>query len=328
MSRHLHIVCLGSPYPADCGNSIDTFEKIRALRDSGIKIHLHLLKHKNGIDQELINYCETINSYSNYKKSINIDSLTNNLLENDFPILMEDIFIPNLLKSIRTGKRKIVIRVQTESFYQNEINKKSYPWLGLITRVGHKKCYSLPRDLLYACISENLAIALKQKKILEHTEFLPPFVTWQEVKCGTGMGSFCLYHGNLSDPANEKTAIWLLEKIFNKIRFPFVVAGKKPSRRISKLAHLYSHTCIVANPSKKEIDDLVQKAHINIVPSFQPGKVYKLLHSLFEGRHCLTNEMAVKNTNLAGACHIANDCQNKIEAIRYLITKPFLYKSN
>ncbi len=324
MSRHLHIVCLNAPYPADCGNSIDKFEKILALHNSGVNVHLHLLKCNDKVDAELNKHCENVNTYPNLDSSSNIESLVTHLNKNNFPVLIEDVYHPGILNSIERDKRKIVIRVQTENFHREEIDKGKKSFINLFFQKSHhKKKIRLPADLLYACISENHVISLRQKYHLPQVKLLLPFVTCREIKCGTGMGNFCLYHGNLSDPANEKMAIWLLEKVFSEIRFPFIIAGKNPSRRINKLAHLYSHTCIVANPSKEEIDDLVQKAHINIVPSFQPGKIYKLLHSLFEGRHCITNDMAVRNTNLAGACYIANDCRDKIEVIKHLITKPF-----
>jgi hypothetical protein len=128
----------------------------------------------------------------------------------------------------------------------------------------------------------------------------------------------------LSLPPNEKTAIWLLEKVFSEIRYPFIIAGKNPSRRIHKLAQLYSHSCIVANPSQSQIDDLIQKAQINIIPSMEAecGK-YKLLHSLFRGRHCVTNHNMVTDTGLEKACHIANDSRSKIETIKRLMSVPF-----
>jgi hypothetical protein len=173
------------------------------------------------------------------------------------------------------------------------------------------------------CYSETDVTCVREKYQLASVEVLPPFITWQEVKCGDGTGNFCLYHGNLSDPDNERMAIWLLEKVFSEVRVPFIIAGKNPSRRLNKLAQLYANACIVANPSRSEIDDLVQKAHINIVPSFSTGGKYKLLHSLFEGRHCITNEASVQDTNLADVCHVANDSRSKIATIRALINKPF-----
>jgi hypothetical protein len=133
-----------------------------------------------------------------------------------------------------------------------------------------------------------------------------------------------LYHGNLSVPENEKAAVWLLTHVFPKIRIPLVVAGKDPSNRLDKMAHLCQHTCLVANPSGTEINELVRKAHINILPSFSTtGIKLKLLHALFEGRHCVTNEAMVKGTGLEPACHIGMNATAMASIITQLHHQPF-----
>lgn len=124
------------------------------------------------------------------------------------------------------------------------------------------------------------------------------------------MGTFCLYHGNLGVAENEKAAIWLLNEVFFKIKVPLVIAGKNPSRRLDKLAHLCQHTCLVANPSDTELNDLVRLAHINILPSFSDtGIKVKLLHALFEGRHCVVNDAMVNGTGLGNGLSCGNQCQ-------------------
>ena len=51
------------------------------------------------------------------------------------------------------------------------------------------------------------------------------------------------------------------------------------------------HTCLVANPSEMEMQDMIAKAQINILPSFNnTGIQIKLLNALFNGRHCLVNK--------------------------------------
>ena len=64
MSRHLHIVCLGSPWPADYGGAIDMFYRLKALHETGILVHLHYFTYKNqGNPTELNQYCESIRLY-------------------------------------------------------------------------------------------------------------------------------------------------------------------------------------------------------------------------------------------------------------------------
>jgi glycosyltransferase involved in cell wall biosynthesis len=112
--------------------------------------------------------------------------------------------------------------------------------------------------------------------------------------------------------------------VFSKIKVPFVVVGKNPSRRLDKMAHLYQHTCLVANPSDGEINDLIQKAHVNILPSFNStGIKIKLLHALFEGRHCVVNEAMVRGTGLEAACHIGTNAESFASILLQLQHHPF-----
>jgi hypothetical protein len=135
-----------------------------------------------------------------------------------------------------------------------------------------------------------------------------------------------LYHGNLSVPENEEAALWLLRNVFNKVKMPFVIAGKKPSRRLMKMAHIYQHTCIVADPSETELHDLIQKAHINVLPCFNKettGIRLKLLHALYDGRHCVVNESMVRGTGLEDACHIGANANAIASIITQLQFHPF-----
>ena len=108
-----------------------------------------------------------------------------------------------------------------------------------------------------------------------------------------------MYHGNLSINENEEAAEWLLKNVFNNLAIPFVIAGKIPSQRLEALAHPHEHTCLVANPSEKEMQDMIAKAQINILPSFNnTGIKLKLLNALYSGRHCLVNKAGVEGPGL------------------------------
>jgi glycosyltransferase involved in cell wall biosynthesis len=154
--------------------------------------------------------------------------------------------------------------------------------------------------------------------------FLPSFIGWNFPLCKEGVGTFCLYHGNLSVSENEEAAAWLLEKVFNDLNLPLVVAGKNPSARLERLAHAKQHTCLVANPSEKEMQDLIQKAQVNILPSFtDSGIKFKLLNAVFCGRHAVVNDAMTKGTHLESACHIAGNADAFKSILTQLYRKPF-----
>jgi hypothetical protein len=344
MNRHLHIVCLDVPWPANYGGAIDMMHRIMALHKEGVKIHLHyFLYNERGNPNELNGYCETIHSYQrkNIKAGLSLKlpyivssrinrQLIENLNKDNHPVLLEGIHCTGILPWINTQSRTIIVRLHNdESKYYRQLAKSERSLLKKLyflneSRLLKKYQSALPKGIKYACITDGDLEIFKNKFSLTNSFLLPAFTPYHEVKCLEGQGNFCLYHGNLGVSENEKAALWLLEKVFSKIKVPFVVAGKNPSKRLDKLAHLYMHTCMVANPSDTELNDLVQKAHINILPSFnKTGIKIKLLHALFEGRHCVTNEAMVEGTGLEAACHIGSNADAFASIILQLQHLPF-----
>ncbi|GEO08569.1 hypothetical protein SAE01_10650 [Segetibacter aerophilus] len=158
----------------------------------------------------------------------------------------------------------------------------------------------------------------------KNATFVPLFLPDWKLDNRDGKGSFCLYHGDLSVAENEQAAIWLLEKVFNDLAIPFVVAGKNPPQNLIKLAHSKNSTCLIANPGEQEMQDLITKAHINIIPSYNStGIKLKLLNALYNGRHCLVNEATIEGTGLEAACNIASTEQEFKNAITELYDNPF-----
>ncbi len=346
MEKRLHIVCLDVPWPADYGGAIDMMNRIKTLHQLGIRIHLHYFSYnERGIPNELNQFCETINVYEREKinngfsfttpyivaSRIN-DQLISRLQEDNHPILLEGIHTTGILSKLDRQNRKIVVRMHNEeSLYYKELARAESGILKKIyfqneSRLIKKYSQHLPDDCLYACISKDDAALFQNEYKLSKVEFLPSFVSWQSVKSQEGQGSLCLFHGNLSVPENEEAALWLLCKVFTKARMPFVIAGKKPSRRLQKLAGLCQHTCLVADPCETEMNDLVRKAHINVLPCFNKNNTgirLKLLHTLFEGRHCVVNESIVAGTGLESACHIGTNANAFASIVSQLYHQPF-----
>lgn len=344
MTRHLHIVCLDTPWPADYGGAIDMFCRIQALHEAGISIHLHYFSYNHrGNPNELNRYCTAIHVYKrkkgwkgfSFRQPYIVSSRVNHELaeqlnKDDHPVLLEGIHCTGILPLIMKKERKIIVRLHNEeSLY--------YRHLSGATRNPFKKIYfrleswllkkyqrRLPRQISYACITPAETKKYRDTYGLEQAFYLPVFIPWEKVEGKEGMGNFCLYHGNLSVPENEKAAAWLLTKVFCRIRVPLVIAGRNPSKRLDKMAHLCQHTCLVRNPTPAEIDDLVKKAHIHVLPSFSTtGIKLKLLHALFEGRHCVVNRDMVEGTGLESACHCGTNARAIASIVTQLHHQPF-----
>lgn len=252
-SRHLHIICFDVPYPPDHGGLIDPFYKITALFERGIQIHLHCYEYGRGQQSELNKYCVEVKYYSrreghkgfSHKLPYIVCSRTNaelteQLLKDDHPILMEGIHCTYLLSDDRFAGRKFILRLHNAEYeyyrqlYHSETSlfRKMYYWHeSKMLRDYEKK---ISGKVLILAVAEQDVEKYKSEFNAENITCLPVFIPSNEVKSRPGNGCYCLYHGNLSIAENEKAAIWLLEKVFNDLSFPFVIAGKKPSSRLEK----------------------------------------------------------------------------------------------
>ncbi|MBI5858756.1 MAG: glycosyltransferase family 4 protein [Sphingobacteriales bacterium] len=342
MSRQLHIVCLDNPWPADYGGAIDMFCKIETLYKAGIKIHLHYFSYNQRSDSDVLkNYCESIHVYERKMGSMGVsrrlpyivasrinDELISNLNKNEHPVLLEGIHCTGIIPGINKNK-KILVRLHNDE-------KEYYRQLADATGNLFKKIYfkresrllgkyqqSLPKEIAYASITEKDAATFRNYN-LKNVFFLPAFIPYKEINSLEGIGNCCLYHGNLSVPENEKVALWLLKNVFSKIAVPFVIAGKNPSKKLANISFRNKQCRLIANPTENEINDLLRQAHINVLPSFSSAGIkIKLLHALFEGRHCIVNDTMVVGTGLEAACHIAGNAAAFASVVMQLLHQPF-----
>jgi hypothetical protein len=346
VEKHLHIVCLDVPYPVDYGGVFDLFYKIVTLHGLGIKIHLHCFEYGRGEQPELEKYCVDINYYHrqeghkgfSYKLPYIVCSRSNkelleNLLKDDYPVLLEGVHCSFLLNDKRFDGRAVFLRL-------HNIEYKYYRQLYYSSHVLGKKLYYLHESnalkqyekkiankAFIISVSRQDADCYRNEFGAANIEQLPVFLPFKEVQAKEGTGCFCLYHGNLSVAENEQAAVWLLKKVFNDLGVSFVIAGKNPSPRLQRLAQQYRHACVVANPSDQEMQDMIAKAQINILPSFNcTGIKLKLLNALYNGRHCIVNEEAVEDTGLKSLCHDGFDEISCKKLVTSLYEKPFQHE--
>ncbi|MBS1661377.1 MAG: glycosyltransferase [Bacteroidetes bacterium] len=345
MENHLHIVCLDVPYPVDYGGVFDLFHKIRYLHGAGVKIHLHCFEYGRGKQPILDEYCVEVNYYERHEGhkgfshklpyivcSRSNGYLLERLLQDNYPVLLEGIHCTYLLNDPRFKDRKVVLRL-------HNVEYQYYRQLYLSEKSLLKKLYYLHESNLLRQYEHRIADKVKILAVspkdseLYRQEFgaqdidtLPIFLPFEEVRGKEGTGCFCLYHGNLSVAENEQVVIWLLKKVFSNLEMPFIVSGKNPSSRLTKLIYQYPHTCLIPDPSEDELQDLIAKAQINILPSFNcTGIKLKLLNALYNGRHCIVNTDAVEATGLQPVCHLADNAEEIQSLITRLSEQPFTH---
>ena len=345
MEKHLHIITLNVPYPVDYGGVFDLFFKLPALQQQGVNIHLHCFDYGRGHQDELNKYCVSVNYYDRQMghKSISTkvpyivasrrnEELFENLLKDDYPIFMEGIHCTYLLNDPRFEARRKFVRVHNVEYqYYHDLYqscssplKKLYYWheSNLLKKYEHS--IATKATAYWGVTHKDVDVYRNEfgcKTIDYLSLYLPP--DWQ-INSQPGMGHYCLYQADLSVEVNEKAAIWLLEKVFSKLKVPFVIAGKNPSKKLEELAHKEMHTCLVANPFGDKMQEMILKAHINILPSYHTSGIkLKLINALYNGRHCLVNDATVVGSGLESACHIGNDASQFIEIIKELNEQPF-----
>lgn len=327
MERHLHIISFDVPYPVEHGGYFDLFYKLTALYQQGVRIHLHCFEYRREKQPELEQYCAEVRYYPrqcghkgfSHKLPYIVASRTNadleeTLLKDDHPILVEGVHCSYLLHDKRFENRKFILRLHNveykyykQLYYScNSLLRKLY-YLHESKLLKHYE-QTIANKALILAVSEQDANSYRREFGARNAAMLPVFLPFTEITAPEGIGCFCLYHGNLSVTENEKAAIWLLKKVFNDLRIPLVIAGKNPSSKLQHIANQCSNACLVADPSEQEMQDMIGKAQINILPSFNvTGIKLKLLNALFNGRHCLVNDATVQGTGLESACHIGSN---------------------
>jgi glycosyltransferase involved in cell wall biosynthesis len=332
------------PWPADYGGVIDPFYSLKALHLQGVNIHLHCFTQGRPPQKELDKYCASVTYYQRKKSSNSFslsiplivnsrvsDELIANLQKDNHPVLLQGIHCTYYLNSGELTGRKIVVRLfNTEFEYYRQLAKQEgnlFKKLYFLHESSLLKKYErkLANKASFLALSKQDVHLYRQVFASTHIHYLPVFLPYTLAIGAVGKGCFCLYHGNLAINENEKAAIWLLKNVFNKLELPFVIAGKNPSKKLQRLAHNHQHTCLVANPSDTEMQDMICKAQVHVLPSLNnTGIKLKLLNAMFNGRHCLVNKAGVAGSGLENFCHIADNAISFRQKIVELYSQPFI----
>ncbi|MFH1005048.1 MAG: hypothetical protein V1781_06095 [Bacteroidota bacterium] len=333
-TKQIHIVAFDVPFPPDYGGVIDVFFKIKSLHEEGVKIFLHCFEYGRGKQKELEKYCEKI---FYYKRGINkhllfnslpyivagrsSEELVKNILNDDAPILFEGLHCCFHLNDERIKERKKIVRM-------HNIEHNYYANLALVEKKFFRKKYFeseskklekfepvLKNADVIATISpaDTHELSSRYKNVFNIMAFHPN----EKIDIRDGKGEFALYHGNLTVGENNKAALYLVNKIFNDIKVPLIIAGNGASPELIASIKKHEHISLFTknksasgkkeNISVQEIYELIKNAQINILPTFQAtGIKLKLLAAIYNGRHCIVNSLMVANTGLESLCHVAN----------------------
>jgi hypothetical protein len=317
------------------------YYKIRALKELGVEIILHCYQYGRNSSTELEQLCKQIYYYQRgsgiryylnplpyivVTRSSNI--LLNNLVNDPYPVLFEGIHTSCFINHPGLKNKVLILRTHNieHEYYRGlaRAEPSLVHKLFFYTESGRLKRYerNLPKNILIAAISS--ADTNYFSRLNHHTIHLPPFHPFGQITSLPGKGKYILVHGDLSVPSNIYSVQYLVKEIFGKIPFQLIVAGKNPARRLLRLTKQYSNIKLLANPDESVMVELVRQAQINLIHSFQPtGIKLKLITALFNGRHCIVNPEAVRNSGLDNLCHIGQNIEKIKDLLYQLMEVPF-----
>lgn len=338
---HLHIIAFDIPYPANYGGVIDVFYKARELAEKGVKIHLHCFQYGRRPSTHLKKLFHDIHYYKRDISKMHLiksqpyivssrfsEELVQNLLKDDYPILMEGLHTSALLEEPRLEGRKRIIRTHNieHEYYQNlakvesDIFKKYYFYNEASKLKRYEKVLKKADLILVISKHDEQYFA----KHYEHVEFVPAFHPFKTVTCKPGKGKYVLYHGNLSVAENSNAARFLLNDVFDDLDIPFKVAGLSPSKLLINQFTNHKNIELVPNPDDNTLHKLIENAHVNIsITAQRTGLKLKLLNTLYNGRFCLVNDKMLNGSELDDLCIIANNKGSIKRTIKALFEKEF-----
>lgn len=339
--KHLHIVSFDVPWPANYGGVIDVFYKLKALAAKKINIHLHCYAYGRKPAIELEKICHTVHYYKrNISKkhlfknlpyivsSRNSEELTNNLLRDNYPILLEGLHTCQLLTDSRFSQRNTIVRahnIEHEYYFhlaQSEtgIFKKYYFFNEAKKLKNFETVLNQAKSIIAISKKDEQYFADRYSNVV----FIPAFHPHKEVLAKSGKGDYVLYHGNLSVGENKNAAQFLIQNVFSEINIPFVIAGLHPSESLARLIETLPNVTLVSNPTDEALFELINNAHINVSVTFQAtGLKLKLLNTLYNGRFCLVNDKMLSGSALDELCILANDQEALKQQIKKLFRKNF-----
>lgn len=336
-TRYLHVISFDIPVPVNYGGAIDIYYKIKALYDEGIGVILHNFQYGGREPSAILDdLCAKVYYYPRKVVKTNLlnrkpyivvtrssESLVNNLLQDDYPILFEGLHSCFHLDDVRLRNRRRIVRT-------HNIEHEYYRGLAAAVKIPLRKLYYLNESRKLRRYESVLALANGIAAIssndfdyyslkFNNVHMVSAFHPHEKVIVPEGIGKFALYHGSLDVEENNRAAIFLINEVFNDLDYPLYIAGNKPSRELRALAARNHGVKLLTGLTNDDFVQLVSDAHLNVLPTFQAtGIKLKLLLALFRGRHVIVNNPMVKRTGLEEICYVADTAQEMKRQINRL----------
>jgi hypothetical protein len=332
------------PYPPVYGGVIDVFYKIKALKELGVSIHLHTFIYGKEKQPELEKYCHKVHYYKREDKFSSLISmkpfivksrsnkqLLKNLLSHKYPILFEGLHTTAPLLTNDFLDQKTYIRTHNiEHLYFDGLYKSS-------TNIPNKIYYKSEAiklkkyenivnkvDGIFTISPEEHKYFLTNYKSTAH--YIPVFHENEKISELTISEKRVIYHGDLRISDNIKAALFLINT-YKNTGIQLIIASGTKNKKIFASTSNHDNINFIHIIDYKKFTQLLQKSHINVLPTFQKtGIKLKLINALYKGKFIIANDEMVKDTGLEGLCEIANNESEFLQKTKEIFDLQFTEK--
>jgi len=345
MRKQLHLVSFDIPYPPNYGGVIDVYYKIKELHKLGIEVFLHCFEYSRKQNTELYKICKEVyyyprNSYTKSLLSINtpfiVKSRGNKLLIENLtslkaPILFDGLHTTFVRKVNDFKGQKCFVRAHNveHEFYtglaesETSFFKKNFYKLEAKKLERYENILSKMEGVFSISPKEHYYFS---KKLGNKVHYIPAFHNVTSETKISNSEPFVLYHGNLIVSENVKAAKYLID-IYKNSKFQLVIASSFSNTDILKLCKQFKNIKFQELKSREDMLALLEKAHINALPTFQDtGFKLKLLITLYQGKFIIANRDMTNNTGLEELCVKANSKEEFLSATEELLNQNFTVK--
>ena len=340
MKKSIHLVSFDVPYPPNYGGVIDVFFKIKELHKQGVSIYLHTYLFDGKTAQPALEkYCEKIFYYNRENmflslfsrlpfrvKSRSCNTLISNLKEHPFPIIFEGLHTVYPLTK-HPFKNTYIRAHNIEHTYflglsksEKNVFKKLFFYLESIKLKRFENILKKATGIFSISPFEQ---AYFSKKYGKKTTYIPVFHSAKKTTHTQEKGQFILYHGDLRISDNIRAALFLIA-VYKETPYNFVVASSSKNKAILKQIKKNKNISFKEIPNQASLETLFKKAQINTLLTFQKtGIKLKLLNTLYQGKHIISNLEITEDTGLEALCELANTKKEILEKTAKLLEKPF-----
>ncbi|KFF22460.1 hypothetical protein [Chryseobacterium sp. JM1] len=325
--KELHLISFNYPYPPSYGGIIDVYYKIKALSDTGIKIHLHCFVDKipGTIDQEIKSITENVFFYRKKKNPLQYfsavpfaasirtsDALFKNLMSVQAPILFEGLQTTHIIRKLKDKDYNLYLRLHNNEteYYKGLSSSEKNVFKKLIYKIESLKYADYQKRTLKEfkgvfCLSEkefNEVDAYSKNAHLIHIFHGNGSVKYLDKK-----GDYFLFHGDLSISDNRKALEETISMFKNLPQHQLVVASDRAGEDLKKKISDIGNISLVPIETTENLHHLFENAHANILLSYQnSGTKVKLFNALYNSRFVIINENITDDSALMDLCHFGS----------------------